>query len=103
MTEAAQRRLTFIHGSREALKSDSYEFDDSHRRFRALFEGRCGNFAWNEVVNHSSGDLEQDLGNIRAGLICAGYNRIYRTDLTSLKFGISVVKIFVPGLRTNSC
>jgi ribosomal protein S12 methylthiotransferase accessory factor len=100
ITEAAQSRLTFIHGSREDLKHDSYEFDETHRRVRAFFEGQHGDLPWNEIVDHSSGDLCQDLETVLEGLDAAGYTRIYRVDMTNSRFGIPVVKVLVPGLRS---
>ena len=98
VTEAAQSRLTFIHGSREDLKRDSYKFDETHRRLRAFFEGQHGDLPWNEIADHSSGDLCQDFETVLKGLCAAGYSRIYRVDLTNSRFGIPVVKVLVPGL-----
>jgi len=98
VTEAAQSRLTFIHGSREDLKGDSYEFDETHRRVRAFFEGQHGDLLWNEIADHSTSDLCQDLETVLKGLGTAGYSRVYRIDLTHSRFGIPVVKVLVPGL-----
>jgi len=98
ITEAAQSRLTFIHGSREDLKSDSYEFDETHRRLGAYFRGQRGDLAWNEIADHSSNDLCQDFETVLRGLLAAGYSRIYRVDLTNSRFGIPVVKVLAPGL-----
>jgi ribosomal protein S12 methylthiotransferase accessory factor len=98
VTEAAQSRLTFIHGAREDLKRDSYKFDETHQRLRAFFEGQRGDLPWNEIADHSSGDLCQDCETVLKGLCAAGYSRIYRVDLTNSRFGIPVVKVLVPGL-----
>jgi len=100
ITEAAQSRLTFIHGSREDLRSDSYEFDETHRRVRAFFEGQDGELPWNEIADHSSGDLGQDFEAVVKGLCAGGHTRIYRVDLTNPRIGIPVVKVLVPGLRS---
>jgi ribosomal protein S12 methylthiotransferase accessory factor len=100
ITEAAQSRLTFIHGSREDLKGDSYEFGETHRRVRAFFEGQPGDLPWNEIADASSGDLGQDLETVLDALCTAGFSRIYRVDLTNPRFGIPVVKVLVPGLRS---
>jgi ribosomal protein S12 methylthiotransferase accessory factor len=100
ITEAAQSRLTFIHGSREDLQRDSYEFGETHRRVRAFFEGQSGDLPWTEMADHSSGDLSQDLETVLQGLCSAGFNRIYRVNLTNPRFGIPVVKLLVPGLRS---
>ena len=100
ITEAAQSRLTFIHGSREDLRGDSYEFGETHRRVRAFFEGQPGDLPWSELADHSSGDLSQDLETVLNGLCAAGFSRIYRVDLTNQRFGIPVVKVLVPGLHS---
>ena len=98
ITEAAQSRLTFIHGSREDLRRDSYEFSQTHQRLRDYFEGQRGDLPWNEITDHSSGDLSEDLETVLKGLGAVGYNRVYRVDLTNSRFAIPVVKVLVPGL-----
>jgi ribosomal protein S12 methylthiotransferase accessory factor len=98
ITEAAQSRLTFIHGSREDLKRDAYEFTDAHQRLRAFFDGQRGELPWDATADHTSGDLCQDLETVLAGLCAAGYTRIYRVDMTNSRLGIPVAKVVVPGL-----
>ena len=98
VTEAAQSRLTFIHGSREDLQRDFYEFDETHQRLRAFFEGQRGDLSWNDIADHSSGDLGPDFETVLSGLCDAGYSRMYRIDMTNKRFGIPVVKVLVPGL-----
>ncbi|MGO8868691.1 MAG: YcaO-like family protein [Alphaproteobacteria bacterium] len=99
ITEAAQTRLTFIHGAREDLSSESYKFGEAHERLRAFFERQRGELPWSAISDHSSGDLARDLDCVLAGLRDAGYTRIYRIDLTSPRFAIPVVKVVVPGLQ----
>lgn len=98
ITEAAQSRLTFIHGSREDLRPESYVFDEAHQRLRVFFESRRGDLSWDAIVDHSSGDLHQDFESVIAGLNAAGYTRISRVDMTNSKFQIPIVKVLVPGL-----
>jgi ribosomal protein S12 methylthiotransferase accessory factor len=98
ITEAAQSRLTFIHGAREDLNSYSYEFLEVHQRVPAFFEGQRGDLSWSETSDPSSGDLSEDLDTVLSGLCAAGYAHIYRVDLTNACFGIPVVKVLVPGL-----
>jgi ribosomal protein S12 methylthiotransferase accessory factor len=100
ITEAAQSRLTFIHGSREDLKGDSYQFGETHRRVSAFFDGQPGDLPWSEIPDRSSGELGQDLGSVLQGLCAAGFSRIYRVNLTNPRFGIPVVKVLVPGLQS---
>jgi ribosomal protein S12 methylthiotransferase accessory factor len=98
ITEAAQSRLTFIHGSREDLRPESYIFDEAHQRLRAFFATRRGDLNWHAIADHSSGDLQQDLETTIEGLNAAGYSRIYRLNMTNSRFAIPIVKVFVPGL-----
>jgi ribosomal protein S12 methylthiotransferase accessory factor len=98
VTEAAQARLTFIHGSREDLRGESYDFDPAHRRLRAFFENRRGDLAWNITDDHSSVNLFEDLGTVVKALRAAGYNRIFRVDMTNPRLAVPVVKVLVPGL-----
>ena len=98
ITEAAQSRLTFIHGSREDLWEESYEFGETHRRLYAFFERQRGELSWNDIADRASGDLLQDLETVVSGFAIAGYKRVYRIELTSARFDIPVVKVLVPGL-----
>ena len=98
ITEAAQSRLTFIHGSREDLWEESYEFGENARRLYAFFERQRGELSWNDIADRASGDLLQDLETVVSGFGMAGFKRVYRIDLTSARFDIPVVKVLVPGL-----
>jgi ribosomal protein S12 methylthiotransferase accessory factor len=98
ITEAAQARLTFIHGAREDLTPEAYEFSDVHKRLRSFFEAQRGDLAWSAIVDRSSGDLAQDLRTVLGDLRTAGHGDVYRIDLTNPRFGIPVVKMFVPGM-----
>ena len=82
------------------MKSDSYQFGETHRRVRAFFEGQPGDLSWSEIADPSSGELGHDLGTVLQGLCAAGFSRIYRVDLTNPRFGIPVVKVLVPGLQS---
>jgi ribosomal protein S12 methylthiotransferase accessory factor len=98
ITEAAQSRLTFIQGSREDLWEESYEFGETHTRVYSFFERQRGDLPWDDIADHASGDLLEDLETVVSGVASAGYTRVYRIDLTSARFGIPVVKVLVPGL-----
>jgi ribosomal protein S12 methylthiotransferase accessory factor len=98
ITEAAQTRLTSIHGAREDLAPESYEFSGLQERVRRFFERQRGDLAWSTIVDRSSGDLAQDLRTVLSDLRAAGHGEVYRIDLTNPRFGIPVVKMFVPGM-----
>lgn len=98
ITEAAQSRLTFIHGAREDLAADSYNFTPAHERLRAFFARQRGDLAWDTIGENATGDLAADLDRVLAGLAAAGHGAVYRVDLTHPRFGIPVIKVAVPGL-----
>ena len=98
ITEAAQSRLTFIHGAREDLSLDSYEFGAAHARLRAFFESQRGDLSWRAIPERSTGDLAKDLASVLNGLRDAGHRRVYRVDLTNARFDIPVVKVVTPDL-----
>jgi ribosomal protein S12 methylthiotransferase accessory factor len=101
ITEAAQSRLTYIHGSREDLWEESFEFNDAHTRLYLFFARQRGELCWGSIRDGASGDLAQDLEMVITGLKSAGHNRIYRIDLTTARFDIPVVKVLVPGLLNS--
>jgi ribosomal protein S12 methylthiotransferase accessory factor len=98
ITEAAQARLTFIHGAREDIALETYELGGVHERLRRFFAAQQGELAWSGIVDRSSGDLAQDLCTVLDALQAAGCGEIYRIDLTNPRFGIPVVKMFVMGM-----
>jgi len=98
ITEAAQSRLAFIHGSREDLLPGAYQFKPSIDRIRTFFTNRRGDLSWSTLVDRSNGDLSVDLDTVLNGLYVAGYTRVFRVDLTQARFDIPVVKVVVPGL-----
>jgi len=99
ITEAAQSRLTYVHGSREDLSPTSYEFGEVHHRLRVFFERQRSDLSWVDIDDHSSGDLVRDLATVIEGLRTAGFQRVYRVELTRRPFSIPVVRTLVPGLR----
>jgi ribosomal protein S12 methylthiotransferase accessory factor len=101
ITEAAQSRLTYIHGSREDLWEESYEFEDDHARLYDFFARQRGDLSWDCLIDGASADLTEDLATVIAGLARAGYDRIYSVDLTTRVFDIPVVKVLIPGLLNS--
>ncbi|MBF0304579.1 MAG: YcaO-like family protein [Alphaproteobacteria bacterium] len=98
ITEAAQSRLTFIHGAREDLSPDSYRFTPAHARLSGFFQGRRGDLALGDLPDLSTGDLVRDLARVLGGLAAAGFHRVLRVDLTRRDLRIPVVKLIVPKL-----
>jgi ribosomal protein S12 methylthiotransferase accessory factor len=101
ITEAAQSRLTYIHGAREDLHSEAYISADSQARLFALFDQLDGLVDWKTLVDRCWDDLLQDYRYIIAGLAEAGYPNVFRVDLTRPPFHLPVVKVIVPLLEYN--
>ncbi|MBR1153715.1 YcaO-like family protein [Bradyrhizobium sp. JYMT SZCCT0428] len=101
ITEAAQSRLTYIHGAREDLHEQSYSSDRAQASLFAVFDRLKGTAAWGSFTDRSSDDLREDYRYVVGSLAEAGYRRMYRVDLTRPPFQIPVVKVLVPGLEFN--
>jgi ribosomal protein S12 methylthiotransferase accessory factor len=101
ITEAAQSRLTYIHGAREDLHEQSYSSDRAQAVLFAVFDRLEGTAAWGDLEDRASDDLSKDYQYVVDSLVRAGRRRIYRVDLTRSPFQIPVVKVLVPGLEFN--
>lgn len=98
ITEAAQTRLTFIHGARNDLLEASYDPSPRIERARRFFEGFPGEALFREYEDHSSDRLDEDLRVLVERLTPAP---IYVTDLTDETLGIPVVKVQIPDTRID--
>jgi ribosomal protein S12 methylthiotransferase accessory factor len=102
ITEAAQSRLTYIHGSREDLQERNYGSDRAQASLFAVFDRLNGTADWESFKDRSSDDLREDYQYVIGSLAEAGYRRLYRVDLTRPPFQLPVVKVLVPGLEFNA-
>jgi ribosomal protein S12 methylthiotransferase accessory factor len=102
ITEAAQSRLTFIHGARDDIKAEQiYPTTNTHDRLYRYFDRLDLNTAWQTLTNFAQDDLFEDSRYVLQSLRAAGYTQVYRVNLTRPPFDIPVVKVFVPGLEIN--
>jgi ribosomal protein S12 methylthiotransferase accessory factor len=102
ITEAAQSRLTFIHGARDDLKSEQiFEQTKNHRKLYNYFDGITSKTSWQTLINYAQHDLFTDYNYILQSLGNTDYKQVYRVDLTRQMFNIPVMKVFVPGLMMN--
>jgi ribosomal protein S12 methylthiotransferase accessory factor len=101
ITEAAQSRLTMIHGAREDVDRRAYDSGRAQARMAAYFHALRANTPWGEAEDHSCPTLDQDLAAVTAGLMAAGHDEILRAVLACEPFDIAVVKVLVPGLQFN--
>ena len=104
VTEAAQSRLSFIHGAREdrvakPVDRASAVADSPAYRY---FDRLRPDTAWQELPSGAPapGDLEQAHESLVTALSRAGI-RAWRFDLTRPDLGIPVVKVVAPGLAFN--
>jgi ribosomal protein S12 methylthiotransferase accessory factor len=102
LTEAAQARLTLIAGSRDDTGRARYR----ESRDRALIEQanerllRTGTRSFELVPTMETESFEADLDVLLDGLRRAGVESALVVDLSKPAFGISVVRVVVPGLET---
>ena len=102
ITEAAQSRLTYIHGAREdlAAKMAEQSFGDL-KSLAAFFDRLKPDMAWTEFDDRSSPDLAADYARVIDGLRAADVTGVYRVELTRQPFDIPVIRVVSPDLRLN--
>jgi ribosomal protein S12 methylthiotransferase accessory factor len=103
ITEAAQARLTYIHGVRENIvrKIQSPSMGLINKVY-SYFDHLACDRDWRRLPDFSDEDLAKDYRRILTSLCESGYQQVYRVDMTRAPFDIPVVKIFVPGLQIKS-
>jgi ribosomal protein S12 methylthiotransferase accessory factor len=97
ITEAAQSRLTFIHGAREDLATDSYGHDASHDRLIDFFAGLEPSLDWRDLPDRATGEVAGDRRLLATMLADAPLGDAFTVDLTRADIGISVAKTVIPG------
>lgn len=105
LTEAAQARLTVISGLRDDLGPDCYERllnPDviTAIRDRVLHCAPAHQFC--DVPHRDAETFEDDIEWQLQSLQKAGIERVIVIDLTKREFGIPVVRVIIPGPRTNA-
>lgn len=107
LTEAAQSRLTFIHGAREDILSKQvyHAVDAGESRAFRYFETLRPSVEWAALPGRATmapdRDLEALQARVVAALAAAGHDRLVRVDLTDPDIGVPVVKVLAPSLRFN--
>src|SRR5205085_260907 len=103
LTEAAQSRLTYIAGIRDDLSPAEYEEEDPDAAIGdALVDALIAEIAavrFRDVPSFAADDLSEDLRRVLDRLHKAGIARAVAVDLTRPEFGISVVRLVIPGLE----
>jgi ribosomal protein S12 methylthiotransferase accessory factor len=102
ITEAAQSRLTYIHGAREDLAYKITEQSAQGLRSVADFFDRLRpDTDWQALDNRSTRDLAADYARVLEGLARDGVSAVYRAALTRPPFDVPVVKVIAPDLQLN--
>lgn len=102
LTEAAQFRLTIISGARDDAARDVIQkltdpalVRAARDRANASSASRC----FYDVPHWEAETLEEDVDWELEQLTRAGVNRAIAVDLTKPEFGLSVVRMIIPGLE----
>jgi ribosomal protein S12 methylthiotransferase accessory factor len=102
LTEAAQARLTVIAGSRDDIGMVTYRRSQDRSLLadsaRVLASGDAGR-SFDQAPTHSAETLHDDVAWELGQLRTAGIEQVAVVDLTLPKFGISVVRVVIPGLE----
>lgn len=99
ITEAAQSRLTFIHGSREDLEPEAYL--GAHHKIYSFFDRIEAKSHLGSLKEMAEDDLTLDYACVLQSLSAGGYKNIFRVNMTRRPFNIPVAKVFVCGLKLN--
>ena len=97
ITEAAQTRLTYIHGSRQDIKKESYVVDQ--RKLLEFFSSIDATTPWQSLQKSNNSNLSEDYAETLSHLRMAGFRNLFRVDMTREPFNIPVVKVVIPGMR----
>lgn len=101
ISEAAQSRLTFIHGAREDLDPEAFSRGRSLDRLRAYFADFGPEVGLDALEDSSRSTLEHDLDTVLDAIRRGPFDRVLRVDLSRAGIGIPVVKVVIPGSRIN--
>ncbi|WP_211099739.1 YcaO-like family protein [Azospirillum agricola] len=104
LTEAAQTRLTYIAGTRDDAHRDMFEEArnaDRVTHIRRQIEEPATPPArrWEDVVDHASGSLDEDVAWELERLRAVGIGQVAVVDFESRVPGIAVTRVVVPGLE----
>jgi ribosomal protein S12 methylthiotransferase accessory factor len=105
LTEAAQCRLTVISGARDDLARESYKQRqdfDVVRAFRKETSTLTPMRTFSEVPTREGKTVADDVAWELKCIRKAGVKQVIVVDLTKSHFGLSVVRVIVPGLESIS-
>jgi ribosomal protein S12 methylthiotransferase accessory factor len=102
LTEAAQARLSYIHGVREDLEQRirAAAHDRVLPVFR-YFDSLPATLDWAGLQDYSRATLSDDLQALLQETVASGYPQVLRAELTRGEPGIPVVRVIVPGAAVD--
>ncbi|MEM7745768.1 MAG: YcaO-like family protein [Pseudomonadota bacterium] len=101
LTEAAQARLTYIAGAREDIGAEDFapEVAAERRRLaREMLDGLSPQRRWADIPSRETETMAGDVAAVLDALEHAGVRQAVAVDLGQ-RFGLSVVRVVVPGLE----
>jgi YcaO-like protein with predicted kinase domain len=101
LSEAVQTRLTFIAGSRDDMRRDSYRMARDQDLCRDVYSELRKfepSLRIDEVPSRATDTFEGDLEVLLAALRSAGHEQAVGIDLSKPDIGIPIVKVVVPGM-----
>jgi ribosomal protein S12 methylthiotransferase accessory factor len=101
ITEAAQSRLTYIHGAREDIPEETYYGGAVHRSLAELFSEFEPDTDWGSLGSQVTSDLFEDYALVLKALKAQGRTGIYRACVGEQFPILSVVKVFIEGALTS--
>jgi ribosomal protein S12 methylthiotransferase accessory factor len=101
LTEAAQARLTFIAGSRDDNGPDKYRAAQNDRTWSEAYERlrQTGTRPFASAARVATESIEGDVSAVLACLQRRGFGEVACVDLSDPRWGLSVVRIIIPGLE----
>jgi ribosomal protein S12 methylthiotransferase accessory factor len=102
ITEAAQGRLSVIHGSREDVRETTY-MDDHQRTLYDFFVELEPDCTFATLESHAGASLAEDHDAVVAATRAAGFGGLHRVELTHPRgaHAIAVVKVFLLGAENH--
>jgi ribosomal protein S12 methylthiotransferase accessory factor len=97
ITEAAQSRLTYIHGSREDLQEGAYSELEAKQSLIEVLRALHGDTDFAEFEDFSDVDMERELRGLLDSLRAAGLGPVYRAQLTAAELPFCVVQVLLEG------
>ena len=102
LAEAAQARVTFIAGSRDDIGLSEYhprQRAQRHTQGLAQLQNHRPEKQFEQSISYDFETIEEDFEACLSQLKTIGIQQVIAIDLSKPEFGLSVVKVVIPGLE----